>query len=329
MRAAPAEATETQVATVQMTTVGPLVSIAFDRFLRYLKIERNASDLTIKSYSEDLASFQDYLVDRVGAVDDLDTLTITILRGFVSYLHECNYAKTTIARRLACLRTLFRFCCREQLVQHNPAKALRTPRAGRKLPHFLTAEQIVTLIESPPLNEDLGLRDRAMLETLYSAGLRVAELVGLDIGDWNRDADVIRVLGKGRKERIAPIGRHAAKALQHWLEVRSVSPKAKPAHQNALFLNKNGTRITTRSIGRMLEKYLLLTGLESITTPHTLRHTFATHLLDGGADLRSVQELLGHKSLTTTQIYTHVSTKRMRDTYEKAHPHAAGNQDTE
>lgn len=305
--------------------VGRELADAFDRFLRYLKIERNSSALTIKSYSEDLASFQDYLVDRVGPVSSLDTLTITILRGFVAYLHECEYSRTTIARRLACLRSFFRFCCREQLVQANPAKALRTPKAGRKLPHFLSAEQVVTLLESPPANEVLGLRDRAILETLYSAGLRVAELVGLNLGDWNRDADVIRVLGKGRKERIAPIGRHASMALQRWLEVREPSPKANAAHQQAMFLNKNGTRITTRSIGRMLEKYLQLTGLEKITTPHTLRHTFATHLLDGGADLRSVQELLGHKSLTTTQIYTHVSTKRLRDTYESAHPHAAGN----
>ena len=305
--------------------LGPAVLDAFDRFLRYLKIERNSSPLTIKSYSEDLASFQDYLVDRLGGVRELDELDVARLRGFVAYLHECEYSRPTIARRLACLRTFFRFCCREQLVKSNPAKALRTPRAGRKLPHFLTAEQIVTLIESPPANEPLGLRDRAILETLYSAGLRVAELVGLDIGDWNRDADVIRVLGKGRKERIAPIGRHASKALQRWLEVRQPSTSAPASHRNALFLNKNGTRITTRSIGRMLEKYLAQTGLEKITTPHTLRHTFATHLLDGGADLRSVQELLGHKSLTTTQIYTHVSTKRLRDTYEKAHPHAAGN----
>ena len=307
--------------------VGPALSEAFDRFLRFLKIERNASALTIKSYSEDLCSFQDYLIDRVGRVSALDELTITTLRGFVAYLHECEYSRPTIARRLACLRTFFRFCCREQLVQANPAKALRTPRAGRKLPHFLTVEQCALLLEAPPAHEDLGLRDRAMLETLYSAGLRVAELVGLNLGDWNRDADVIRVLGKGRKERIAPLGRHAAKALQRWLEVRRPSPKASAAHQQAMFLNKNGTRITTRSIGRMVEKYLLETGLERITTPHTLRHSFATHLLDGGADLRSVQELLGHKSLTTTQIYTHVSTKRLRDTYEKAHPHAAGNLD--
>lgn len=311
--------------TPAVETVGREVAEAFDRFLRSLKIERNSSALTIKSYSEDLKSFEDYLIDRVGPVSSLDAITITILRGFVTYLHECEYARPTIARRLACLRTFFRFCCREQLVKANPAKALRTPRAGRKLPHFLTTEQVVTLLEAPPANDVLGLRDRAILETLYSAGLRVAELVGLNVEDWNRDADVIRVLGKGRKERIAPIGRHASVALQRWLEVREPSPKGNDSHRRAMFLNKNGTRITTRSIGRMLEKYLQLTGLEKITTPHTLRHSFATHLLDGGADLRSVQELLGHKSLTTTQIYTHVSTKRLRDTYEKAHPHSAEN----
>ena len=167
----------------------------------------------------------------------------------------------------------------------------------------------------------MGLRDRAILETLYSAGLRVSELVALNVSDWDQDANIIRVLGKGRKERIAPIGSFAAKALTHWLEEREAKPGAHP-DSDALFLNRLKTRLTSRSVGRMLEKYLLQTGLDKKTSPHTLRHTFATHLLDGGADLRSVQELLGHKSLTTTQIYTHVSTKRLLETYEKAHPHA-------
>jgi integrase/recombinase XerC len=295
---------------------------AIDGFLRYLKVERNSSDLTLKSYSEDFNSLFDYLTDRVGAVSGPADLDVSTLRGYVAYLHECDYAKTTIARRLACLRSFLRYCQREGLVTSNPAKALRTPRAGRKLPHFLTGEQIVTLLESPPANEPEGLRDRALLETMYSAGLRVAELVGLNLDHWDRDANILRVFGKGKKERIAPVGRHAAKALYAWLEVRQPSEKAKPADQAALFLNRFGTRLTTRSVGRMLEKYLKLTGLDRHTSPHTLRHTFATHLLDGGADLRSVQEMLGHKSLTTTQIYTHVSTQRMRDTYEKAHPHS-------
>lgn len=298
---------------------------AIDGFLRYLQIERNASELTIKSYSEDFGSLLDYVRDRVGEVSSPSELQIAQLRGYVAYLHECDYAKTTIARRLASLRSFFRYCQREGLVTSNPAKALRTPRVGRKLPHFLTISQVTQLLESPPANEAEGLRDRALLETMYSAGLRVAELVGMDIEHWDRDANVVRVYGKGKKERIAPIGRHAVKALNQWMDVRQPAPDAKPHDQAAVFLNRFGTRLTTRSVGRMLEKYLNLTGLDQITTPHTLRHTFATHLLDGGADLRSVQELLGHKSLTTTQIYTHVSTKRLKDTYEQAHPHAEKN----
>lgn len=298
---------------------------AIDGFLRYLKVERNSSTLTLKSYSEDFNSLFDYLRDRVGGITQPAQLDMQSLRGYVAYLHECGYAKTTIARRLACLRSFLKYCQREGLITANPAKALRTPRAGRKLPHFLTNEQVVTLLEAPPANEVEGLRDRALLETMYSGGLRVAELVGLNVESWDRDANILRVFGKGKKERIAPVGRHASKALDRWLEVRQPAEDADPGDRAAMFLNRFGTRLTTRSVGRMLEKYLLLTGLDRHTTPHTLRHTFATHLLDGGADLRSVQEMLGHKSLTTTQIYTHVSTQRLKDTYEKSHPHAAGN----
>ncbi len=298
---------------------------AIDGFLRYLKIERNASEYTLKSYSEDFRSLFDYLQDRCGGADSVAQLDIANLRGYVAYLHECQYAKATIARRLACLRSFLRYCQREGFVASNPAKALRTPRAGRKLPHFLTTEQIAQLLEAPPANDAEGLRDRAMLETMYSAGLRVAELVGLNIDHWDRDANVIRVYGKGKKERIAPIGRYASKALLRWLEARRPADNAGPDDRAAVFLNRFGTRLTTRSVGRMIEKYLKETGLDRQTSPHTLRHTFATHLLDGGADLRAVQEMLGHKSLTTTQIYTHVSTQRLRDTYENAHPHAAKN----
>jgi integrase/recombinase XerC len=295
---------------------------AIEAFRRYLRFERNASELTIKSYSEDLNRLLDYFDEQLGQVPAPEAITIGLLRGFVAWQHDCGYSPRTIARRLATLRTFFRFCRREGLTDANPAQALRTPRLGRKLPHFLTTEQIETLLEAPPANENQGLRDRAILETMYSAGIRVAELVGLNVDDWDRDANVLLVRGKGRKERIAPIGSHAVRALTRWMEVRK--PDEGPDHAVTLFLNRFGRRLTTRSIGRMLEKYLKLTGLDSITSPHTLRHSFATHLLDGGADLRSVQELLGHKSLTTTQIYTHVSTKRLRDTYEKAHPHSAG-----
>ena len=294
---------------------------AIDSFLRYLDIERNASELTLKSYSEDLGSLLEYLTEYEETLLSPDQIGISELRRYVAYLHECQYEKTTIARRLACLRSFFRYCCREGFTQTNPAKPLRTPRTGRKLPHFLTTDQIGALLEAPPANQKIGLRDRAILETLYSAGLRVSELVALNVSDWDQDANIIRVLGKGRKERIAPIGSYAAKALQRWTAEREGKPQSHP-DADALFLNRLKTRLTSRSVGRMLEKYLLQTGLDKKTSPHTLRHSFATHLLDGGADLRSVQEMLGHKSLTTTQIYTHVSTARLRETYEKAHPHA-------
>lgn len=299
---------------------------AVESYLRYLRIERNASPLTLKSYREDMESLQEYFSEYVGQTPEPDEVSVGQLRAYVAYLHECQYARTTIARRLACLRSFFRYCCREGLAANNPAKALRTPRVGRKLPHFLSSEQLATLLESPPANEASGLRDRAILETLYSAGLRVAEIVGLNVDDWDRDANILRVYGKGRKERIAPVGSYASRALDRWLEVREPDPDAPAKAAAALFLNKFGRRLSTRSIGRMLDKYLKQTGLDRLTTPHTLRHSFATHLLDGGADLRSVQELLGHKSLTTTQIYTHVSTRRLREAYEKAHPHAAAQQ---
>lgn len=291
-------------------------------FLRHLRIEKDASELTRKSYAEDFESFYDYLRDRVGRIPDPRDVDTSLLRGYVAYLHECQYARTTIARRLACLRSFFRYTTREGITETNPATALRTPRTGRKLPHFLTTEQVARLLEAPPANEAAGLRDRAIFETLYSAGLRVAELVSLNVSDWDRDANILRVIGKGRKERIAAVGRYAARALDRWLEVRDPDGAAPPDERDAMFLNRFGRRLTTRSIGRILNKYLKLTGLNLITSPHTLRHSFATHLLDGGADLRAVQELLGHKSLTTTQIYTHVSTRRLRETYTQAHPHA-------
>lgn len=295
---------------------------AIQGFLRYLRIERNSSEHTLKSYKDDFASFNEYLNDRVGTELSPEEITIPVLRGYVTYLHECQYARTTIARRLACMRSFFRYTTREGLTPTNPAKALRTPRVGRKLPNFLTAEDVVKLLETPPANTTAGLRDRAILETMYSAGLRVAELVGVNVDDWDREANILRIRGKGKKERITPVGTYAAKALDRWMEVRVESPTGKPQEVAAIFLNKFGKRLTTRSIGRILEGHIATCQLQQKVSPHTLRHTFATHLLDGGADLRSVQELLGHKSLTTTQIYTHVSTRRLKETYEAAHPHS-------
>ena len=296
---------------------------AVSRFLNYLRVERNASELTIKSYGDDLSHLVEFYEEQFSQVPVPGDIQVSQLRSYSSYLYECGYARATIARRLACLRSFFRFCKREGLCDANPAKPLRTPRAGRTLPHFLSTDEVARLLDAPAAARNDGLRDRAVLETMYSAGLRVAEVVALDVAHWDRSAGILIVHGKGRKERIAPVGSYAARALDHWMEVRQPDRHGKSEDTAAIFLNRFGRRLTTRSIGRMLEKHIRTAGLSQRTSPHTLRHSFATHLLDGGADLRSVQELLGHQSLTTTQIYTHVSTRRLRETYEKAHPHAA------
>jgi integrase/recombinase XerC len=203
----------------------------------------------------------------------------------------------------------------------NPAEGVRGPRQEKKLPHFLTGNEITRLLATPEGNSPLVLRDRAIFETLYSGGLRVGELVGLALDDLDLDGGTLTVRGKGKRERIAILGEPAVAAIQLWLEVRSAVAQI-PARQRALFLNHRGGRLTVRSVGRLLEKYLAQAGLDPRTSPHTLRHSFATHLLDAGADIRGVQELLGHRSLTTTQIYTHVSTQRLQDSYQKAHPRA-------
>jgi integrase/recombinase XerC len=292
------------------------------RFLRYLLVERNASELTIKSYREDLSALEEYLTESYGRPPEPTEITSLDLRGYVAALHDAGYAKSSVARRLASLRSFFRFAQREGLADSNPAKPLRNPRPDRKLPHFLSSEEIGRLLESPPADQPMGLRDRAILETMYSAGLRVGELVGMNDGDLDLDDGLVRIRGKGRRERLAPLGSFAVQAIRRWLPVRRLSTKESRGPEAPVFASRLGRRITTRSIARMLEKYLKLTGLDRRTTPHTLRHSFATHLLDRGADIRSVQELLGHKSLVTTQIYTHVSTAGLREAYEKAHPRA-------
>ncbi len=292
------------------------------RFLRYLKIERNCSDLTVKSYREDLEILYSYLTESMGRIPRPDEITPLDLRTYVSALHEAGYAKSSVARRLASLRSFFKFAQREGQCQSNPAKPLRNPRRERKLPHFLTGPEIGKLLSAPPKTDPAGYRDRAILETMYSAGLRVSELVGINLDDLDLDDGLVRVRGKGKKERLSPLGSFAIKAIHAWLKRRVPAPALPKKIGSPVFLNKFGKRITTRSIGRMLEKYLLVTGLDLRTSPHTLRHSFATHLLDKGADIRSVQELLGHKSLVTTQIYTHVSTAGLRKAYEMAHPRA-------
>ena len=296
---------------------------AVARFLKYLGVERNASQLTVKSYREDLTALAGYLTEaHGGACPRPGEITVLELRGYVAALHEAGYAQTTIARRLASLRSFFRFGQREGWVSTNPAKPLRNPRRPRTLPHFLSPEEIGRLLRAPSPDDPAGLRDRAILETMYSAGLRVSELVGLNESDLDFAGEIVRVRGKGRKERLAPIGSYAIRALKRWLGVRRLSVREPEGPESPVFVNKFGRRLTTRGVARMLEKYLRQTGLDCRTTPHSLRHSFATHLLDRGADIRSVQELLGHKSLVTTQIYTHVSTTGLREVYRRAHPRA-------
>ncbi len=295
---------------------------AIARFLQYLRVERNASELTIKSYREDLEALAEYLRELHGSEPAEGQISTLELRGYVAALSEAGYAKTTIARRLASLRGFFRFGQREGWAKSNPAKPLRNPRKPRALPHFLSSEEIERLLNAPPRGEPAGLRDRAILEVLYSAGLRVSELAGLNVADFDMQGSTVRVRGKGRRERIAPVGSYAQRALNEWLRVRRVDQRDAKGANSPVFVNKFGRRLTTRSVGRLLEKHLRTAGLDRRTTPHTLRHSFATHLLDRGADIRSVQELLGHKSLVTTQIYTHVSTAGLRAAYERAHPRA-------
>ncbi len=293
-----------------------------ERYLRYLKVERNASAYTIKSYREDLSVWLQYLHDFFGREPQIEQLTASELRGYVAALHDAGYAGSSVARKLASMRSFFKFAQREGAVEGNPAKPLRNPRRERKLPHFLTTREIAQLLLAPDLTQPFGQRDRAILETTYSAGLRVSELVGLNDDDLDLEAGVVRIRGKGKRERLGPLGRYAVDALENWLAVRRLALANSPAAKRPVFTNKFGKRLTTRSVARMLEKYLLQTGLDSKTSPHTLRHSFATHLLDGGADIRSVQELLGHKSLVTTQIYTHISTASLKEAYDRSHPRA-------
>lgn len=299
----------------------PHMKEALADFLRYLSLEKNASTNTTKSYCEDLTQAIIFFEQALGKNVSFRQITPRHVRAFIAHQVEAGFARSTIARRLAALRSWFRHLCRQGLLAINPAQGLRGPRQEKRLPRVLDGEQVVQLIESPQADGPLALRDRALLEVLYSAGVRVSELAGLNLEDLDLEGGMATVRGKGRKERLVLLGPPAIEALQQWLAVRP-SLGAKVVGQSAVFLNKNGTRLTTRSIGRVVEKYVRQTGVGKEISPHSLRHTFATHLLDGGADIRAVQELLGHKSLGTTQIYTQVSTQKLRDSYDKAHPRA-------
>ena len=284
-----------------------------EKFIRYLEIERNASKYTLINYSVDLKSLSEFLKEE--PIDKVDYIS---LRRYLAHVKGQNLSKVSIARKIASIRSFFKFLFREGIIKSNPASSLSTPKRDKHLPKFLDEKEIVILLESPDRESEAGLRDRSILETLYSTGIRVSELVGLNMDHIDHIGGVIKVFGKGKKERIVPIGERALQAIRDYLKARR--PVAKDS--KALFFNKNGGRLTDRSIRRIVNKYITKASIQQKISPHTLRQSFATHMLDHGADLRSVQELLGHANLSSTQIYTHITTERLKSAYSKAHPRA-------
>jgi integrase/recombinase XerC len=297
-----------------------------EQFLEHLRYERNVSAHTLRNYQSDLEQFLEFLTThknrKAPEISEIDHLTI---REWLATLHSAHKSKSSIARKLAALRTFFQFLVREGMLELNPAKLVATPKLEKKLPNHLSIEEAVRFIESPDPQTDLGKRDRAMLELMYATGVRVAELTTLNLADVDFRNQLVRVTGKRRKQRIVPFGDPAGAAIRDYLLVREKFLLNAPVSKRddaALFLNYQGTRITTRSVGRMVEKYIrICAGMHNIS-PHALRHSFATHLLDSGADLRDIQELLGHARLSTTQVYTHVSMEKLIEVYDKAHPKA-------
>ena len=306
-------------------------------FLDYLKLERHFSDYTVRSYGADLWQYGQFLgrqigtsfstADRLGdSTESLDAKFVrcdpATVREFLAYLAAQNYTKSTTARKLATLRSFYKYAIKRGLVATSPLTTIRTPKQERRLPKCLDLEQVQKLLDAPGEGDILCLRDKAMLEVLYSSGIRVSELVELDTTDIDLTEGILRVRGKGRKDRLTPIGSQAILALKKYFIARQADPKMNTSDAHRVFLNKHGESLSTRSVRRKLDKYLGMAGLDPGISPHTLRHSFATHLLNNGADLRSVQELLGHQSLSTTQVYTHLTTQRKKDVYDSAHPRA-------
>lgn len=324
-----------------------------EEFLNYLRFERHFSPHTAKCYAADLHQFCEFMVESAGGSHDthagghdfhsgggvavaspatsrsvVQTAPGDILlhidtedvRRFLAFLRDRDYCKSTTARKLATLRSFFKFCMKRGYVQANPLATIRTPKQDKRLPKFLEEEQVRKLLETPDVSTLLGARDRAMLETMYSTGVRVSELVDLNIQDVDFVGECLHIRGKGKKERITPIAPTALAWIRRYMDLRRADPRAASFNQQAVFVNKHGQRLSTRSVRRKLDKYLTIAGLDPSISPHTLRHSFATHMLNRGADLRSVQELLGHQSISTTQIYTHVTTARMKQAYDAAHP---------
>ena len=297
-------------------------------FIESLEAEKGYAKNTCRGYRKDLAEFVSYLVDNGflknhhmtgGDVRGLKAVNGIHIRGFLGYLHKKN-KKSTIARKLSAVRSFFKFLVKREIIEDNPSESILTPKQEQHIPAYLPVDEMFRLLDSIQTDHILDLRNRAIFEVLYSCGIRVSELVGMNHNDVDSNGETIRVLGKGSKERIVPIGQKALDAIQAYRDQLERQWHI-PQHQNGpLFLNKNKGRLSTRSVARILEKLLKACGLLIPASPHTLRHSFATHMLDAGADLRVVQELLGHKSLSTTQKYTHVSIDRLMETYDRAHP---------
>ncbi|MCX7600205.1 MAG: tyrosine recombinase XerC [Armatimonadetes bacterium] len=301
---------------------------ALDDFLRYLTTVRGLSSRTAEAYAADVQQFADFLAKHLGAdaAFNWEKVDYRIVRRWVAHLRQARYSQASVARKLASLRSFFRFLVAEDLLDHNPAALVGMPAQRRRLPEVLYQKEIEELLATAGGFGPFDLRDRAILEFLYATGVRLSELVALNVEDLDLASRTARVRGKGRKERVVLFGVPAMEALKEYLQhgrphFLGQAPTA--AHQRAVFLNCRGGRLSTRGVQRMLYRRVLQAGLGQRTSPHVLRHTFATHLLDGGADLRAIQELLGHSSLATTQVYTHVSTERLRQAYQAAHPLAA------
>jgi integrase/recombinase XerC len=275
-----------------------------------LKAEKDVSPHTMRAYTKDLEEFLSFTDKKPQDIDNLD------IRGFLASLHYRKLKKSSIARKLATIRSFFKYLHREGIVKKNPAKLVSSPKVPKSLPRFLTVDEAFALMDSPKGDTFQASRDKAILELLYSSGLRVSELTTLDINDFDIKESLVRVKGKGKKERIIPIGSKAVEAMENYLPERILLKKK----SQALFLNNRGGRLTQRSIRRIVDKYGRMVALKGHLSPHALRHTFATHLLHGGADLRAIQELLGHSSLSTTQKYTHVDIAHLIEVYDKAHP---------
>ena len=287
------------------------------QFIHYLSAEKNASPHTCRNYMRDLEQFESFLEGM--AIEKVDRMA---LRRYLSFLHRKN-RKSSIARKLSTLRSFYRYLVREQVLSANPAKPVATPKVEKLLPTTLTVDEAFRLMESPSKDQksrETELRDRAVLELLYSSGLRVSELVGLNLNRVDLDLGIVRVMGKGRKERIVPVGAKAIEALKSYLETRGILEEGSP-----LFVNLRKGRLTDRSVARLVKKYGRQSGIFRKISPHSLRHTFATHLLDAGAGLREIQEMLGHVSLSTTQRYTHLTVGKLMEVYDKAHPRSFRN----